>query len=217
MKSVMAIGAHPDDIEFGCAGTLIRHHQAGDTIVYVCMTDTESQDGTTGEIIRSADQVRSETVAAAKEIGCSTIKFLPFKDLHVPFSFQSVSMLESVIKEFKVDTIYTHWAGDANQDHIATFKSTMAAARYVPNVFCYEQIPISRMTDNQMEINYYVDVDKQFEKKIRAALCHESQIKKYSKIGLDVSENLTTLAKFRAIQAKCKYAEAFKILKMVMH
>jgi LmbE family N-acetylglucosaminyl deacetylase len=72
MKTVMAIGAHPDDIEFGCAGTLIRHHESGDTIVYVCMTDTESVDGTTGEILRSSDQVRSETVAAAKEMGCTT-------------------------------------------------------------------------------------------------------------------------------------------------
>lgn len=217
MKNVMAIGAHPDDIEFGCAGTLIRHREDGDMIVYVCMTDTESVDGITGEVIRSSEQVRSETVAAAKEIGCTTLKFLPFKDLHVPFSFQSVSMLEAIVKEYGIDTLYTHWAGDANQDHISTFKSTMAAARYVPNVFCYEQIPISRMTDNQMEINYYVDIEKQFETKIRAANCHKSQIKKYSKIGLNVEENLTTLAKFRAIQAKCKYAEAFQILKMVRH
>jgi LmbE family N-acetylglucosaminyl deacetylase len=114
-----------------------------------------------------------------------------------------------------VDTIYTHWAGDANQDHISTFKTTMAAARYVPNVFCYEQIPISRMTENQMDINYYENIDNSFDKKIESSMCHKSQISKYEKVGLNVKSNLEILAKFRGIQGQCKYAEAFKILKMI--
>lgn len=114
-----------------------------------------------------------------------------------------------------MDTIYTHWAGDANQDHISTFKTTMAAARYVPNVFCYEQIPISRMTENQMDINYYEKIDNSFDKKIEASMCHKSQILKYEKVGLNVKSNLEILARFRGIQGQSKYAEAFKILKMV--
>ena len=57
--------------------------------------------------------------------------------------------------KYDIDIVYTHWAGDSNQDHIATFKATMAAARYVPNVFCYEQIPLPRHTENEMNINYY--------------------------------------------------------------
>ena len=50
---IMAIGAHPDDIEFGCGGTLLKHKLNGDFIVYVCMTNTESVDGTTNTVIRS--------------------------------------------------------------------------------------------------------------------------------------------------------------------
>jgi LmbE family N-acetylglucosaminyl deacetylase len=133
----------------------------------------------------------------------------------VPFSFDSVSKLESLIKKYKINTIYTHWAGDANQDHISTFKTTMAAARYVPNVLCYEQIPISRMTENQMDINYYENIDNAFDKKIEASMCHRSQISKYEKVGLNVKSNLEILARFRGIQGQCKYAEAFKVLKMI--
>lgn len=215
MKNVMAIGAHPDDIEFGCAGTLIGHKSNGDFVSYVCMTDSESTDGTTGELLRSSEQNRDETLAAANVIGCDFVDFLPFKDLHVPFSFESVSLLEKLIKKYDIDTIYTHWAGDANQDHIATFRTTMAAARYIPDVFCYEQIPISRLSDNQMDTNYYVNITGQFSEKIRSSMEHKSQIKKYEKHGLDVRENLETLAKFRGIQARCKYAEAFCVIKMV--
>ena len=215
MKNILAICAHPDDIEFGCGGTLLHHKINNDYVVYLCMTSTESVDGTTGEVIRTLDENKKETLAAANVLKCDEVEFLTFKDLHVPFNFSSVSAIESLIKRYNIDTIYTHWAGDANQDHISTFKSTMAAARYVPNVFCYEQIPIPRMTENQMDINYYKDITSTFDDKIRASMCHKSQINKYKKVKFNVENNLRILAEFRGIQASCKYAEAFKILKTV--
>jgi len=215
MKKVLAIGAHPDDIEFGCGGTLLKHKQEGDYVVYVCMTNTESVDGVTGKTLRTATENKSEVLNSVSILNCDTVEFLPFTDLKVPFSFDSVSALDNLIRKYTIDTIYTHWAGDANQDHISTFKATMAAARYVPNVFCYEQIPVPRMSENQMDINYYVDITNTFDKKIQASLCHKSQIKKYKEHGFDVKTNLETLAQFRGIQAQCTYAEAFKVLKMV--
>ncbi len=213
--NIMAIGAHPDDIEFGCGGTLINHKEFGDKVIYVCMTNTESIDATKGKVIRSESQLKSETQCAADILGVDNIFYLPFKDLHVPFSFDSVSRLETLIKQYNVDTIYTHWSGDSNQDHISTFKTTMAAARYVKNIYCYEQIPIPRHTDNPMRVNSYTDISRSFDLKIKAAECHQSQFKKYKAAGFDVSENLTTLAKFRGIQANCKYAEGFQVIKQV--
>jgi len=180
------------------------------------MTNTESVDATIGKTIRSKEQLKEETKKATEKLKVKYLEYLPFKDLHVPFSFESVSKLESLIKKYKVDMIYTHWAGDSNQDHMSTFKTTMAAARYVKNVYCYEQIPIPRHTENQMRINHYVDVTDIFKDKIIAAECHKSQFKKYNNIGFNVKENLKTLAKFRGIQANCKYAEAFQIIKQVI-
>ena len=210
----MAIGAHPDDIEFGCSGAIYNHTKQGDNVVMVVMTNTESVDGVSGKVLRTKEQNQKETINSSKVLGCK-VEFLPFKDLHVPFTFESVSKLDNLIRKYEIDTIYTHWAGDANQDHIATFKTTMAAARYVPNVFCYEQIPIPRVSENSMNQNYYIDITKSFDKKIEASLCHDSQISKYKSQGFDVPENLKTLAKFRGIQANCKYAEAFQVIKMV--
>ena len=215
MKHVMAVGAHPDDIDFGCGGTLLKHKKRGDKVIYVCMTDTQSVDKTTNKVIRSHKQLKDETQCAADALGVDEIHYLPFEDLNVPFSIESVSELEKLIKKYEIDTIYTHWTGDSNQDHIATFKATRAAARYVPNVYCYEQIPIPRLSENLMSINYYVNIDSQFDQKIVAAECHKSQFKKYKEVGFDVTENLTTLAKYRGIQACCKYAEGFQIIKKV--
>ena len=215
MKRILAIGAHPDDIEFGCGGTLIKHKHDGDFVVYLCMTNTESVDGVTNEILRTKEENANEVFAAASILMCDIVEFLPFTDLKVPFSFESVSKVESIIKKYDIDTIYTHWAGDANQDHIATFKTTMAASRYVPNVYCYEQIPVPRMSENQMDINYYVNINDSFDDKIKASMCHKSQIVKYIAHGFNVNDNLKILAQFRGIQANCQYAEAFKIIKQV--
>lgn len=215
MNRILAIGAHPDDIEFGCGGTIYKHKQNGDFVVYLCMTNTESVDGTTGKILRTAEENRQEVYSAAKVLECDQVEFLPFTDLKVPFSFEAVSGVEKIIKKYDIDTVYTHWAGDANQDHISTFKNTMAAARYVRNVYCYEQIPVPRMTENPMNINYYVDISDTFSKKIEASNCHVSQMVKYKNHGFDVENNLKILGKFRGIQAQCEYAEGFQILKQV--
>jgi len=214
MKTIMAIGAHPDDIEFGCSGTIYNHTQNGDYVVMVVMTNTKSVDGVTGKVLRTKEENQEETINSANVLGCD-IEFLPFKDLHVPFDFESVSKLDKLIRDHKIDTIYTHWTGDANQDHIATFKTTMAAARYVPNVFCYEQIPVPRLSENEMRAQYYVNITDSFDKKIEASLCHQSQFEKYGSFGFNIEDNLETLAKFRGIQADCKYAEAFQVIKMV--
>ena len=69
MKNILAIGAHPDDIEFGVGGTLVKHKFKGDKIVYLCMTGTESKDGTTGEILRTEEQLQSEIRCAAEILG----------------------------------------------------------------------------------------------------------------------------------------------------
>ena len=126
-KNVMAVGAHPDDIEFGCSGTLMRHVQAGDDVTIVVMTNSQSVDGVTGKVIRTDAQLYEETGNAADIIGAELV-VLSYTDLYIPFSLDSVSEIERYIKRDQIDTLYTHWAGDSNQDHIATYKASIAAA-----------------------------------------------------------------------------------------
>jgi len=66
-----------------------------------------------------------------------------------------------------------------------------------------------------MTINYYVDISDYMKDKIQVAECHKSQIKKYKKIGFNVPNRLRVLAEFRGIQANCKYAEGFHLIKGV--
>jgi LmbE family N-acetylglucosaminyl deacetylase len=215
MKNILAIGAHPDDLEFGCFGTLKKHIDSGDSVTLIIMTQSDVKDAYTGEVTRDSSQSIIEAKSAVDVIGAELI-LGPFQDTKVPFDNQSVAFIEKIIKEYKIDTIYTHWAGDTHQDHINTLAATMAAARLVKNVFCYEQVPLPRITTTYPVANYYVDISNTIDKKLEACLCHKSQIQKFNKFGFDMIDNLKTLAKFRGSQSGVKYAEAFNVLKMVV-
>lgn len=215
MKKVLAIGAHPDDLEFGCFGTLARHIAEGDEVTMVIMTASDVKDAHTNQTTRTASVSVEEAIQSAKLLESAELVFGEFEDTKIPFDNKSVAFIERMIKWKSIDTIYTHWGGDTHQDHINTLSATMAAARLVPNVFCYEQVPLPRITTTYPVANYYVDVTKFMDIKLRGCKCHDSQVSKFNQHGFDILDGITTLAKFRGNQCGVKYAEAFNVLKQV--
>ena len=212
--NVLAIGAHPDDIEFGCFGALKKHINNGDKVTLLVMTQSDVKDAYTNEITRDASVSEWEAYRAADVLGADLI-LGPFQDTKVPFNSESVSFIEKTIKERRIDFVYTHWAGDTHQDHINTLSATMAAARLVKNVLCYEQVPLPRITTTYPVANYYVDITDTISYKLEGCKAHQSQINKFMAHGFHIIDGIETLAKFRGNQAGVKYAEAFNVLKIV--
>lgn len=213
--NVLAIGAHPDDIEFGCFGTLKKHINEGDNVTLVVMTQSDVKDAHTQEVTRDANTSLEEAINAAKVLDSPELIMGGFEDTRIPFNDKSVAFLENIIKEKHIDIIYTHWGGDTHQDHINTLSATMAAGRLVKNVLCYEQVPLPRITTTYPVANYYVDITNTINSKMNACKAHKSQIDKFNKHGFDMLDNVLTLAKFRGNQCGVKYAEAFNVLKIV--
>lgn len=210
MSNVLAIGAHSDDIEFGCYGTLFRHWRRGDTITVVIMSNRIIL-----EVNKKCTNIgEGESEKSAEYLHAEIIR-LNFSDKFVPFNSQSIEKLEKIIKDREIDTIYTHWGGDTHQDHINTLKTTLAAGRLINNVLCYEQVPLPRVPISYPVANYYVDITEYIDDKINCCKMHESQITKYNEQGFDVIDGLKVLARYRGNQINVKYAEAFDVLKMV--
>ena len=214
MKNVLAIGAHPDDLEFGCFGALKKHIDEGDNVTLLVMTQSDVKDAHTGKVTRNSNISKNEATIAAKLLDAELI-LGPFQDTKVPFNSESVKFIENIIKEKKINWVYTHWAGDTHQDHINTLNATMAASRLVKNVLCYEQVPLPRITTTYPVANYYVDISKTLNIKLEGCKAHKSQIDKFAEHGFDMVNNVKTLAKFRGNQCGLEYAEAFNVLKMV--
>jgi LmbE family N-acetylglucosaminyl deacetylase len=214
MKNILAIGAHPDDVEFGCFGTLKRHILKGDNVIICLMSNSTVKDAATGKYTRTKDTSILEATQSAQSIGAKLI-MLDYQDTEIPFNSDSVRKLEKIIVNNNIDTLYTHWGGDTHQDHINTLDTTLAASRMLDNVLCYEQVPLPRVCINYPIANYYVDITNTLDSKIKACKHHDSQVKKYKSMGIDIIDNLITLAKYRGSQSNVQYAEAFNMLKMV--
>ena len=213
-KNVLAIGAHSDDVEFGCGGTLIKHVSDGDNVHILIMSNGDVKHSVTGKSIRTVNDTNSECKCAADKMGVNLIQ-LNFPDREVPFNSDSITAIEKVINEHGIDTVYTHWGGDTHQDHINTLRSSLSASRLVNNVLGYEQVPVPRVTNVYPVANYYVDITDFMDTKIEACKCHTSQILKYENMGVDMIDGLNILARYRGNQIRKKYAEAFDVLKMV--
>lgn len=172
-KRVMAIGAHPDDVEIGCGGTLAKHRANGD-LLHILTLSPGSAGGDANVRLREASQ--------AAQLLDATIEFGNLRDTHIPEGNETIDLIQAAIQRFRPTHIYTHSLEDTHQDHRAAHKATLAAARGVPNVYCY-QTPSSTV---DFRPNRFVDISKFIEAKLRAIGAHKSQVDRSVSIGEDV-------------------------------
>lgn len=192
--NVLAIGAHPDDIEMGCFATLAKHYFDGDKIFGVMITN--------GELGGDVGLRRKEQEAAAKEIDMKLI-FGNFPDGDVRENASMVTFLDNIIKKNEIDVVYTHSEKDRHQDHRAIARASISAARTVRELYCYEDLSLVSSFNPQL----FVDVTETFQFKKSALQKYESQIDRTFIDGLE------GIAKFRASQCRLsgRLCEAFEI------
>ena len=209
--NVVAIGANPDDVEIGVGGTLARHVKEGDKVYILHMVNTGYSDPISKKIYRTDEEVRNCAQQAATIIGAE-LRMLGFKDRCVPFNEESVIVVDKFLREHSIDVVYTHWRGDTHQDHINTYNTVMAAARYIDHIYLFEQIPLPRASIVNVGARYYVDITDYIDIKLKAVSAYASEVEKY---GNDLLEGILALARYRGIQCGCKHAEAFELVKSV--
>lgn len=128
-ERVLAIGAHPDDVEIGVGGTLLAHRDAGDATAVLTM----SQGSRGGDRALRA----GESARAAEMLGARLFHH-DLDDTRIPESDPTVGIIEQVIAEFRPTIVYTHTIHDVHQDHRNVHRASLVAARRVPGVYCYE-------------------------------------------------------------------------------
>src|SRR5574341_1024723 len=208
--NILAVGAHADDIEIGCGGTVARHVEKGDNVIILVMSESSYTDYR-GKILRSIEEGISEEENAAKVLGAKIIN-LGFTNKKVPYSQESIEAINKVIDDYNIDTIYTHWHNDTHQDHMRTTQSVFSAGRYIKNILMYEpEYPAGRSFLGFWN-QYYVDITSTFDIKMEALKCHKSQIKKYGDHFIDAVE---AKARHRGYEIGAKYAECFEVLRLL--
>ena len=202
--NILAIGAHPDDIEFGCGGTLTKYSQRGHRLFLMVMTGGGS--GAPSET-RMAEQT-----AAREILGAEDIFWGGYQDTHLGVDAEMIKKIESVIASVKPEFIFCHFPDDTHQDHRHLAQAVMSATRYIRNVLFYEG-PTTQNFNPQV----YVDIADTLEVKLEALRAHRSQVMKTNIEDLSIIEVARSCANFRGIQGRVKYAEAFHALRLFIN
>jgi LmbE family N-acetylglucosaminyl deacetylase len=172
-KRVLAIGAHPDDVEIGCGGTLAKHRDHRDAI-HILTLSRGAQGGDVN--IRAIEAQR-----AAKLIGAQ-LQMASLRDTSITDGAETIKIIEAAIHEFKPTHVYTHCAEDTHQDHRAVHSASLVAARGVPNVYCY-QSPSSTV---DFKPHRFVDITNFIQQKIDLVSAYASQVDRMESIQPDV-------------------------------
>jgi LmbE family N-acetylglucosaminyl deacetylase len=172
-KRVLAIGAHPDDVEIGCGGALAKHHADHDVLHVL----TLSRGSAGGDVNTRA----VEAQAAAVLLG-ARLEMANLRDTHITDGAETISIIEAAIRELQPTHVYTHSLEDTHQDHRAVHAASLVAARGVPNVYCY-QTPSSTV---EFKPHRFVDITHYIEHKIALIGAYKSQVDRMESIQPDV-------------------------------
>lgn len=195
---VLAIGAHPDDVEIGCSGTLLEHRRHGDRVTILTLSR--------GAVGGAIDDRLRESSATARSMGAGLIQGnLP--DTRIDPGVDTIRAIESVVADLDPTIIYVHSRNDNHQDHRAVNIATLSASRGVPRVFAYQ----SPSATNDFTPTKFVAIDSVVARKVHVLGLFESQRER----SYLEPEMIVASARYwaRALGPRARYAEPFEVVR----
>jgi len=228
-ESAMIIVAHPDDIEFGCAGTVARWAKAGARIAYVLCTSGDVGIDEPGMTRERATEIReAESRAAAEVAGVTEVVFLREPDGLLQATLELRKKLVREIRRFRPEVVITGdptvlWAGDDYINHPDHRAAALAALDAVfpaagqPNLF--EELAVEGLRPHKVrkvyvtefgQGSFFVNIDETIDVKVAALRAHRSQMKDW-----DPEEQIKKWARETAKGKEMMYAESFRVVTLL--
>lgn len=226
-KSVLAVFAHPDDIEFSCVGTIARWVKEGARAAYVLITSGDVGIAEPGMTKAKAAEIReAETLAAAKVAGVEDVTFFRMGDGMVENTMELRKRIVREIRRFQPEVVmcgdpqllYTRWGGLNHPDHRAAGWAAVDAvfpAAGQPNLFeeleeegLYAHKPRKVFILTWGEGTTFVNISETIDLKIEALKQHVSQVGDRADLG----DNIRKRAAERGKDVEMPYAESFRVL-----
>lgn len=205
--NILAIGAHFDDVELGCAGALAMHVEKGNS-VYVYVPTVSGFLDHRSEVVRENEVAREEAEAAMKILGVTELICGDFNTLEVEF-IDSLNMeILKIVEDKKIDQVYCHWTGDIHHDHQAVGKASLHSCRHVPRLLMYRSNWYHSTQD--FRGNFYTDITGTWSKKEQAMRAHRSEMNRTGEKWIQFFRNEAENAGQRI---NVKYAEVFEVVK----
>jgi LmbE family N-acetylglucosaminyl deacetylase len=202
--NILCLGAHPDDIEIGCGGTILRLLEELPEAQFYWIVFSGNQ-------IRRKEAYDSATIFLEKA-KAKKIDIQGFRESYFPFVGATIKdYFEKLGKEISPDIVFTHHRGDAHQDHRVISDLTWNTFRH--HFILEYEIP---KYDGDLEVpNWYVLLEEAYVKRKIGNLLGVYQTQR-QKPWFD-EETFRSILKIRGIESRSptKYAEAFYCRKIV--
>ena len=193
--AVLAIGAHPDDVEVGACGTLLGHVAQGHEVSVLVLTG--------GDVAGIPAERAREATRAAELMGVRLFH-VNLADSSVSEGGATIGEITRVIEEVQPDTIYTHSAQDLNQDHRNVHHATIVAARRVPRLFCYQ----TASSTVEFRPSRFVSVDEFMDRKLAVLRSYTSQVKQRRYLD---AEMLRATSRYWSRYGHSRFVEPFEV------
>lgn len=196
-QSVLAIGAHPDDVEIGAAGTLLAHRRMGHDVSILTLSR-----GARGGV---EDTRASESQQAAKVIG-ATLYHENLRDTSISEGDPTIGVISRIVAEVRPTVIYTHSLHDVHQDHRNTHRAALVAVRGVGRVYCFQ----SPSATVDFRPSRFVPIDDQLDGKLAAIHAFASQVEIRAYLEPDL---ISATARYWSRYSGARYAEPFEVVR----
>ncbi|MGD0627310.1 MAG: PIG-L deacetylase family protein [Thermodesulfobacteriota bacterium] len=190
LAQVMVVTPHPDDAEYGVAGTVVRWVSQGKEIVYVVCTNGDKGTSDTSVKLEELAKTREEEqIAAANLLGVREVIFLRHPDQGLEDTPEFRKEIVRLIRMYRPETVVTAdpyrryiW----HRDHRITGQVTLDAIfPYARDVFSYPDLTKEGLDPHKVkevllwgteDVNYRSDITETFDVKLSALQCHKSQV-----------------------------------------
>jgi N-acetylglucosamine malate deacetylase 1 len=202
-KTVLAIGAHPDDIELAVGGTLARLSRDGARVVMAVVS-----------IPADYHTRRLEAERAAAILGCE-LRFLVdegCRRIDDIKNYQLVGMIDGAVRDLEPAVLLTHSANEFHRDHVMVHNASVSAQRLKPFDLFHFNPTMCRPVPTPFHPRAYVDVSETIDTKMRAIEAHASQ---FGSRGLD-TEMYRDIARMNGRMVGVKYAEGLDVGRMLL-
>lgn len=194
--TILAFGAHPDDLEVGAGGTLARFARAGATVTMVVSS------------VPNQPAVRKREARRAAQLLGATLELLPIKRLEEVAMSELVARYDALVARCRPELVITQSAHDVHHDHVIVHRATIAALRRTRcDVWSYIAGPLLGGTERRLG-QCFADVSTTIDVKLAAIAAHASQ-------RIDV-ESRKAIARAMGALSRCEYAEVFEVLRLLV-
>jgi len=209
MDNVLIVGAHFDDAELGAGGTAAKLVKEGKKVYKLTLTDNVTI-FTQKNINVDYDSSKAQSKKAAETLGIIEITdFEPIECSTLSYNKEVMQRVEKIICDLNIDTLFTHFGTDMNQDHVETSRICITAGRHCSNILLFQSN--GYIVDNVFYPTFFVDISDTIDQKRKALKQYSSEHDRFNRLfETNIERN-----HIWGYGNEVEYAEGFKLVKFL--